>query len=251
MITKTKLLCTALLSMAVYTAGFAQEVKPASGGNASGSGGSASYSVGQVFYTAPNGAGGSSGLGIQSIAIVSEVLPVKFVSFKVAKYDNSSVLITWQTATEQDNDYFAIEKSTDGVVFTEFTRIKGKGTSSNISSYKTMDFQPQTGNNYYRIRQTDKDGSSTYTPVSTIQFSASGTSISVFPNPTSSAITLQADYSVNSRYQLSDLTGNVIENKPINSGRLQINVGQLPAAIYTLNILRNNKIVETFKITKL
>lgn len=251
MITKTKLLCTALLAMAVYTAGFAQDVKPASGGNASGSGGSASYSVGQVFYTSPTGAGGSSGLGIQTISIMTQVLPVKFLSFKVAKYDNSSVLITWQTATEQDNDYFAVEKSSDGITFTEFTRINGKGTSGNVSSYKTMDFQPLIGNNYYRIRQTDKDGSSTYTPVSTIQFSAVGTSISVFPNPTSSVITLQTEPSVNSRYQLSDLKGNVIENKQISSGRMQINVSQLPAAIYTLNIIRDNKIVETYKITKL
>lgn len=251
MITKTKLLCTALLSMAAYAAGFAQEVKPASGGNASGSGGSVSYSVGQVFYTTPTGAGGSSGLGIQTIAVITQILPVKFLSFKVAKYDNSSVLITWQTATEQDNDYFAVEKSVDGVTFTEFTRLNGKGNASTVSSYKTMDFQPQPGNNYYRIRQTDKDGSSTYTPVSTIQFSASGTSISVFPNPTSNIITLQTELSANSRYQLSDLKGNVIENKQIQSNRLQINISQLPAAIYTLNIIRNNKTVETFKITKL
>lgn len=248
---KTKLLCTAVLLGAGYAAGYAQQVQPASGGNASGSGGSASFTIGQIFYTTPTGASGSSDQGIQSIAVIYEVLPVNFLSFKVVKYDNNSVFITWQTATEQNNDYFVVEKSSDGRVFTELTRVAGQGTSNSTANYKAFDYQPHPGSNYYRIRQTDIDGASTYTPVSTIQFSTTGTAISIFPNPTSHLLTLQTDATGNRMYQISDLKGNMIESKRINSGSMQINISHLPAATYIFNILHENQIVESFKITKL
>ena len=250
MISKSKLLYTALLLSAGYSAANAQEVQPASGGNASGSGGSASFTIGQIFYTSATGASGSAGQGIQTIAVINQILPVRFLSFRIVKYDNTSVLITWQTASEQQNDHFVVEKSLDGRTFIELTRVKGQGTTSSTSNYKAMDYQPQTGNNYYRIKQTDADGTSTYTPVSSIQFSTTGTSISVFPNPTNNMLTLQTDAVANTLYQITDLTGNLIQSNRIFSNRMQINIGQLPAGTYILNILREKQVVETFKITK-
>jgi hypothetical protein len=251
MITKTRLLGVAMLGCVGLSPGHAQHTQPASGSNASGSGGSVSYTIGQVFYTPMTAASGSTDQGIQQIAITYQILPVRLISFRTIMYNNNSVLITWQTAAEEDNDYFIVEKSTDGREYKEITRLKGHGTTSSTTNYKAYDYQPQAGNNYYRLRQIDIDGTGTYSGVNILQFNTPGKAISVFPNPSNNLLTLQTDATDHKTYQLIDFKGNIIESKRIVSGTTPINIGHLPVAIYMLNILHENKIVQSFKITKL
>jgi hypothetical protein len=239
----------ALLS-AGCTAGYAQQVQPASGSEASGSGGSVSYTLGQAFYTSLTGPNGMLDQGIQNISLTYQVLPITLLSFKTTRYDAGSVLVTWQTASEQQNDYFVLERSFDGSTFTEITRVKGQGTSATVSNYKFIDHEPRAGLNYYRLKQTDFDHSVSYSPITTIQFSATGTSVSVFPNPTSGMVTVQTAATGNKTYQLTTYSGNLIESKPVTSGQMQLNMSSLPASTYILNILQGNKIIESFKITK-
>lgn len=251
MITKTKLLGVAMLGCLGLSSGYAQQVQPASGSNASGSGGSVSYTIGQVFYEPMTGPSGSTDQGIQQISLTFQLLPVRLISFRTIMQNDNSVLITWQTATEEENDYFIVEKSTDGRQYKEIARLKGQGTTTSITTYKAFDHQPQAGNNYYRLRQIDMDGASTYSGVSMLQFNTTVTTISVFPNPTNNMLTLQTKATDYKMYQLLDFKGNIIESKRITSGKMPINIGHLPAAPYILNILHDNKIVESFKITKL
>jgi hypothetical protein len=108
-------------------------------------------------------------------------LPVTLTSFNV-KASGSSVEANWTTSSEINNDYFTLERSTNGRDFTEAGKIDGHGTTQVEQSYSYEDKEPLPGVSYYRLKQTDFNGKTSYSEVREI--SKAGTSInSVYPNP--------------------------------------------------------------------
>lgn len=90
----------------------------------------------------------------------SSPLPIGLKDFSVA-CNNEYNTINWSTATELNNAYFVIEKSTDGIHFFELKIIEGAGNSSVIRNYQISD--DNTGKLvYYRLKQVDFDGTATY-----------------------------------------------------------------------------------------
>ncbi|HEY0031147.1 MAG TPA: T9SS type A sorting domain-containing protein [Bacteroidia bacterium] len=111
------------------------------------------------------------------------VLPVELLSFK-GKSLLKSVQLEWVTATEIINDYFTIEKTRDGSNFEIVTTVDGAGNSTSINSYVAYDTDPQSGVNYYRLKQTDFNGQFTYFETISVDFQGSEEfSLKVFPNP--------------------------------------------------------------------
>lgn len=96
-------------------------------------------------------------------------LSVDLTDFRCAAVDNS-IGLYFVTATETNNDYFIIEKSTDGVEFNEFVRVQGKGNSNEQTEYLVSDFSPSFGTNYYRLTQVDFDGHSTTFDLTSCQY---------------------------------------------------------------------------------
>jgi hypothetical protein len=99
------------------------------------------------------------------------VLPIELISF-TASPEKNKIKLSWQTASEKNNDFFTVLKSEDGLNFKSLSRIKGKGTVTNINDYVLFDEEPITGNSYYRLQQTDFDGSSTLSEIISIRYSA-------------------------------------------------------------------------------
>lgn len=92
-------------------------------------------------------------------------LPVELINFEAEKI-NSGVKLMWSTATEVDNDYFILEKSSNGQHFTEIAKIIGAGNSSFTTKYSYTDNSPLEGISYYRLSQVDFDGKRvTFPPV--------------------------------------------------------------------------------------
>lgn len=116
---------------------------------------------------------------------VGNPLPIDLVSFN-ATPDGNVVTCTWQTATETNNDFFTLEKSSDGKTFAPLTVVDGAGNSVVTKSYAATDDNVTTGILYYRLKQTDFDGTSTYSNVEkvVIQESLEGVIVnSAYPNP--------------------------------------------------------------------
>lgn len=108
-------------------------------------------------------------------------LPVELISFS-AEQTGSSVSLAWTTATELNNDYFTVERSTDGTGYEQIAKVKGAGNSSQEIQYSTSDEKPVEGVNYYRLKQTDFNGRYEYSPVVAVPVSHAG-EFAVFPNP--------------------------------------------------------------------
>jgi hypothetical protein len=78
-----------------------------------------------------------------------------------------TVVINWTTATESNNDYFSIERSGNLMEWNTLLTTPGAGNSNSILHYCETDTEPLKGASYYRLRQTDFDGSESWsTPVS-------------------------------------------------------------------------------------
>ncbi len=110
-------------------------------------------------------------------------LPIELLSFD-AKRNESKVDLKWITATEINNDFFTIEKSTDGNNFEFVSAVKGAGNSTSILNYTSFDNAPYEGLSYYRLKQTDYDGTHTYSNLVAVEFKNSTDFIFiVYPNP--------------------------------------------------------------------
>jgi hypothetical protein len=87
----------------------------------------------------------------------STPLPVKLKSFS-AQESNNIVVVKWTTSSEINNNYFSVERSKDGMMFVEVSKVTGAGNSSTDIKYSFTDDNPLDGRSYYRLSQTDYDG---------------------------------------------------------------------------------------------
>jgi len=112
-------------------------------------------------------------------------LPIVLVDFK-AICVNTSIDLSWKTLSETNNSYFTILKSTDGISFNELGQVNGNGNSNEEITYNFTDKNPNSGENYYKLKQTDFDGTSSVSEIisADCNISVLGESIfNVFPNP--------------------------------------------------------------------
>lgn len=112
---------------------------------------------------------------------VSAPLPVEFLSFN-AKINDKVVELTWQTASEINNDYFIIERSTNGKDWLAINTVDGSGNSNNVLNYKFTDEKPLLGVSYYRLKQVDFDQKFSYSNNAVVNFEGFDI-IELYPNP--------------------------------------------------------------------
>lgn len=104
------------------------------------------------------GSGSLPGYVVLSVA----PLPIELIAFN-ARAKNGQVELNWETASETNNDYFTIQRTTDGIDFQSVGQeIDGAGNSTSVLSYKGTDRNPNRGSSYYRLKQTDFNGMSSY-----------------------------------------------------------------------------------------
>lgn len=89
------------------------------------------------------------------------LLPIELTSFEGSKTGRNNTL-NWVTSTEFNNDYFTLEKTTDGNLFEVIGTINGAGNSVQKNAYNFIDYDVKNELNYYRLKQTDFDGTSVY-----------------------------------------------------------------------------------------
>lgn len=114
----------------------------------------------------------------------SNPLPIELMDFTAEKTDGKRVSIRWSTASERNNDYFTIERSKDGQRFEKIGEVKGAGNSTGLLNYTITDESPLQGTSYYRLKQTDFDGSFSYSRLAAVEFD-NHTQYQVYPNPVS------------------------------------------------------------------
>ncbi len=108
-------------------------------------------------------------------------LPVELAKFR-AILSASKALLNWETASEQDNLGFHVERSADGMKWESLGFVQGMGTSLEPHHYGFTDETPLRSLNYYRLAQEDFDGDVDYSRVLSLSL-GEPVPFSVFPNP--------------------------------------------------------------------
>ena len=178
---------------------------------------------------------------LNGFTINGQALPVKFNTFD-ASLMNSKSLLSFSTASETNNDYFTIERSSDGVEFDAIGEIKGAGNSSSELKYEFTDENPLPGINYYRIKQTDFDGKYSYTEIKSVRHHVSKITVSPLRTDGRLQITSTQD---NYDVVLYNAAGQEVFRKNTLNGDQTIDIESLEAGIYFVKIVD-----QTFKVIK-
>lgn len=142
-----------------------------------------------VFYAGGN----NDGFSVATISNFPLPLPIALVSFD-AEVDKGIVYLKWETSSEHENDFFMIEKSDDGKTFTSLVKIDGAGTSNNRLKYQARDTNPYRGTSYYRLSQTDYDGTMEYFKTISVKIEDFYEITKLYPNPVRKDDLIHVDY---------------------------------------------------------
>lgn len=137
---------------------------------------------------------GQTGTEYILASIGVDPLPIELLSFDASAKENNTVLLEWQTASELDNDFFTIERSTNGLDWQEINKVDGAGNSSSPISYSATDDNPYNGVQYYRLKQTDFDGQFRYFDMRSVSVEKSlNLQIEIYPNPVTNKVILEGN----------------------------------------------------------
>lgn len=187
---------------------------------------------------------GQLGEGNFTITSVGLALPVTIVDFKGERFEGKNV-VSWTTATEQNNKGFELQRSADGRNFSAISFILTKANNGNSSSalqYSYADATPLSGDNYYRLKQLDKDEKATYSSVVLLKGAkpASVRVSTVYPNPTASSLKLVVTAPSNDKVNLivTDLAGKVVMQQAAQlitgDNNLSLDVKKLASGSYII-----------------
>lgn len=118
------------------------------------------------------------------------LLPITLAHFDAELSDREEVLLSWETSSEIENDYFTIERSSDGMYWEEVLTQDGAGFSQETINYEGVDTNPLQGVSYYRLKQTDYNGATSFSNIVAVNLSDQ---LDIFPNPANSMLTIRGE----------------------------------------------------------
>jgi uncharacterized delta-60 repeat protein len=164
------------------------------------------------------------------------LLPLHLLSFSGKKV-NSTIQLNWITENEINTSHFEIERSANAIAFTK-TGIVASFNSSGRNDYTFIDIQALNGINYYRLKQTDKDGGFTYSAIIKIVNDANQLQFTLSPNPANNFISIiypGAKEIVN--ISIYDVQGRLIQQQSKkNELLIKVDVKQLKLGMYFIHV---------------
>jgi len=181
----------------------------------------------------------------------STTLPINLVSFN-ADFNGKDIIVNWSTATEINNNYYTLERSSDIKKWNKIAEIPGAGNSNQVLNYSFVDTDPLLGTSYYRLKQTDFDGKFEY--FGPVSVSCDGifvnSGITIFPNPAEEKVSIQSENTDLATVYLSDITGRTISEyyKSNLSIPFEISLEDITPGIYLIRVVsegftKNYKII--------
>ncbi len=166
--------------------------------------------------------------------VTRSTLPVSLIEFSV-KTIQKQVFATWSTASERTNAHFDLERSTDARSFERIAQLDGRGTTNIRQNYSAVDESPRLGINYYRLRQTDTDGTFSYSPIRSAIIRTNG-DIVLLGQPVDELLHIDG---LEEASQLDILTsqGRLLHRQKNSGSQAQVDVRNWPDGVYLLRVL--------------
>ena len=172
-----------------------------------------------------------------AVNIIGTPAPVQLTSFTAKAVNNKFVQLHWETVSELNNAFFTIEKSKNGSDWETVSTTAGAEHSNTLLKYDTKDAHPFNGFSYYRLKQTDIDGTSTLSKIEIVSFLSNG-NLLISPNPTTDRVLISGNL-IGKKLELLDASGKTITASAkirSNNSSTEIDLSTLAKGIYILKI---------------
>ncbi|OFX52636.1 MAG: hypothetical protein A2046_02080 [Bacteroidetes bacterium GWA2_30_7] len=182
------------------------------------------------------------------IAKGGAILPIELLNFTANLKDNS-VFLDWTTGSEINNDFFTVERSDNAETFNGMFNIQGAGFSNSLRNYSAIDNYPLMGISYYRLRQTDFDGSFSFSNIEAIENFNSERLSFVSSYTTNNTLTIKLKNPKHEKIiiYINDATGKQIIAKEINDNKdndsVYFELDNISTGIYYLRIVGTSDII--------
>jgi len=169
------------------------------------------------------------------------ILPVELLEYSIVKSTSTSVFINWRTSQEQNNNYFTVERSTNGQDFTSIAQVQGTNIFTG-SSYNYEDIGLTSGTFFYRLSQTDLNGRRTYYDTKKITIEDNESTVNLYPNPASEFITIEINTPATGNFIVTIFQNDgrqvkqIQFNKSTDLFRTQITLAGIPSGYNTVEI---------------
>ncbi len=183
------------------------------------------------------------------LTITGNTVPLQLLSFTGSVLQNGKNQLQWNTANEDNVDFFIVERSNNGNGYSTITRQTAIGHGNN--NYTIVDESPFAKINYYRLKMMDKNGHYTYSSIIRLK-NNSNSGFSMFPNPAkNNLIVTHPIVPAESFIQIIQLDGKVVFKQNISIGAVQtsIDISTLHQGLYLVYVY-SDKEVTSFKLIK-
>ena len=161
-------------------------------------------------------------------------------------------------ASQVNNDYFTIERSVDAYKWNEVGVIAGEGNTNTQVTYNWTDDNPFNGVSYYRLAQTDYDGTTKRFDPIAVSCESSVTGYSVYPNPANDILNIDIEltsYQGNDvEIEIVDINGRVIQSQNAQLDRgynhLEVDLSEIPSGLYMINFAGTKNYIKESSIIK-
>ncbi len=185
------------------------------------------------------------------VVLMPNALPIDLLSFTGECLPNQ-IRLNWETASESNNDYFSVERSSDGINWTEIGTINAAGNATSSRKYFLDDVNKYSEISYYKLIQHDFSGvSRSFSPISVKNCFTDNVLLPIFPNPAHNAININfnGDSEQVTNTAIFDLFGRQIYQSAIYQSA--VNIENFEDGIYFLQIiLKSGSITRQFIIAK-
>jgi carboxypeptidase T len=184
---------------------------------------------------------------IKTNTVFNNLMPAGTITVNGKLMENETIKVDWDALQETEHGYFTVEKSTDGKSFESIGKVTG------IAPYYFIDPNPNTGNNFYRIKKHSKDGQISNANPINVPYRKHEFGISIYPNPVKDIlnIEMQKNKSNSITVTVTDITGKTFIKKQFvstGSRTIKLDVSTLKSQLYIIQVINENG--ETIKTQK-
>jgi hypothetical protein len=182
------------------------------------------------------------------LTIVDGPLPVKLLSFKASR-EGQTALLSWATTEETNSERFDLERSPNGKIWEVIGQKASSGESIQLKNYSLSDNRPLNGENLYRLKMVDLDGSFAYSHIASLKFEIKN---NVYPNPVTNFENLLIDvddWNKVGSVTITDVLGKTVyqSSSALPNG---ISMREFSAGLYIVQVKLKNGTGTSYKIVK-
>ena len=177
---------------------------------------------------------GDFALATTSADLTVNPLPVELMSFAAHRRTTKGVSLSWATASERNSATFEVQRSLDGQEFILVATVQAQGASTQTTVYAALDETAPVSKLYYRLRQLDRDGRVTFSPVVAVAEAGEIAKVELYPNPAHSRISFITNAAM--PYRVFNQLGQSLLCGITEAGTASIGLEALPIGLYFLEL---------------